>query len=355
MDRKDVKLLFDFVDEACTNRQIQELLRKKKADGAKVRIGQSAEEISSNLREAYDRGVVTLSDLTELLAVGEENGRQHIFFYRVKQQSLSKYGDPAKLHSRLHSKLSLRDGQLPHFVLKPRERTLSDIRLQELNADVTNIIVKWYSGREYEEEIDRKTETRDGERIIIRESKVVEVRLVSLARFHPRGLLEIRVPTGTRESRKTCLAELNSIWQFINEVFDKRDFIELDLCEAMHKLYADASKPRCRHRVCGTQAADGGATAEFNPAIEGQDLFSSQRHREAMAHYETVKRLDVWWRSPFMKGEKRNGAAKTDPADEIRGQMGIYETHGIRFGSKRTGEEMDYVINRIWDYAKPKR
>lgn len=352
MNEAEITLLYRFIDEACTNRQIQDFLRRKKIDGVKVKIGQNAGQIIANLKEAHNSGHVTEKELITLLAMGEENGRQHIFFYRLKKHLASKFSDLDQVYSHLKQTLKVANQPLPHFVLKPRERTVSDIRFQELNGEIRNLIVKWYSGREYEEEISRKTEQRNGDRIVIRESKIEEVRLVSLMRYHPRGLLEVRVPTGARESRKTCLAELDSIWHSLSPVITKDDFVELDLCEAMKQLNIAASKPKATHRVCGSQAADGGATAEFNPAMEGEDLFASLKHREAMAHYDTVCRLDVWWRSPSMKGVSRK---KFDPTDEIRGQMGVYVNYGIRFGAKRTREEMDFVINRLWDLSKPKR
>ena len=103
MSPTDLSYLFDFIEEACTNEQVRSLLRKKKADGKKVKLGQKTEDVMQNLKTAPDRGAVSDDDLIAFLAAGEENGRQHIFFYRIPARAHSKYADSADLLTRLRT------------------------------------------------------------------------------------------------------------------------------------------------------------------------------------------------------------------------------------------------------------
>jgi len=335
--------LFKFIEDACTNSQIRALLRAKKKDGSKVKLGQTTKDVMENLVAAHNDGVVTDDELMGLLAAGEENGRQHIFFYRVPVRAHSKYSNSAELTARLRTVLSTNGDQLPHFVLMPEERVISDIRSQRLANDQLNVIAKWYSGREFEEVVLKEVFRRNGDQFIRRESKIEKVRLVSMARYHPRGLLEIRVPTGERESRKTCLSELETILELLAPVFSLNDLVLMSLRKAMKTLQETNGSKGAKHRVSAAQVADGDARAEFNPALEGQDLFASIRHKEAIGLYEDLAQLDVYWESPV---------GKKDEEDEIRCQIGLYQANGIRLGAKRAGEEIDFVINRLWDLSK---
>jgi hypothetical protein len=359
MSPTELEYLFKFINEACTNEQVRALLREKKKDGKKVRVGQNSEEVMQNLKTAHGRGVVRDDELIRLLAAGEENGRQHIFFYRVPARAHAKYSDSEQLVKRLRAVFGAAGDKLPHFVLLPERRTVSDIRTQRLANDQSNVVVKWYSGREFEEVVLKEHFQRDGDRYIRRESKIERVRLVSLLRYHPRGLLEVRVPTGERESRKTCLSELEMILELVEPVFRSEDRVELSLQRAMKWLKTHNTKTAL-HQVSSAQAADGDARAEFNPAIEGQDLFSSLRHRDAIALYEDVAKLDVYWKSPLKKKPKKKlKKIKVNPQpdnngddERIRCQMGVYVTNGIRIGAKRASDEIDFVVNRLWDLSK---
>jgi hypothetical protein len=335
--------LYKLIDEACTNKQVRSLLRRKKLDNNKVRVSGSSAELLRHLREAHGQGMVSDSDLIGLLAAGEENGRQHIFFYRVMPQAQSRYKDTDSLRQDLIRETEANAARLPHFVLEPSHRTLSDVRLESLPSTNSNLIVKWYSGRQYEHVVHQEAFQRHGEQFIRREIKIEQTRLVSVARFLPRGLLEIRVPAGLRESRKVCLGEIAEVWQILSPVLNPDHFLPLSLAKAMRWLVENNGKKGMKHRVSVAQAADGDARAEFNPAMEGEDLFASHRHREAMKEYEDFAQMDVYWQSPL---------AAEDQEDEIRCQMGLYQSHGVRIGSKRAAEEIDFVVNRLWELSK---
>lgn len=337
------ELLYKLIDDACTNKQIRAFLRAKKHDGGKVKISGSSQELIGHLRAALDGGIIRVEDLTKLLASGEENGRQHTFLFRLTQQAQSQYRDVPRLREKLVGSVGNHAASLPRFVLQPTERTLSDIRLQPLKNKSHNLMVKWYSSRRVERMTDEKTIERHGDKFILRELKIEEVRLVSIARFLPRGLLELRVPTGEKESRKTCLEEMNQMWEFLEPVFPRDHFVPFKLDKAMKWLVANNGKRGAKHRVSVAAGSDDDGRAEFNPAMEGGSLWKHHRHREAMKKYEDFADMDVYWWSPL-------NADNED--EEIRSQIGLYETNGVRVGSKRADEEIDYIVNRLWEIGR---
>lgn len=143
----------------------------------------------------------------------------------------------------------------------------------------------------------------------------------------------------------------------ITPVIITHDLAPLKLQKAMKSLKDSTVSKAAKHRISAAQAADGLAKAEFNPAIEGANLWSSLRHKEAMSHYDEVARLDIYWDSPIQKRKKRAEKKEKDGADkveekEIRCQMAIYEPNGFRLGSKLAETEVDFVVNRIWDLSK---
>jgi hypothetical protein len=338
------ELLFRLIQDACTNAQLRSLLRLKKQDDKAIRISGSTAELTSHLRTAFEAGSLALDDLTRLLASGEENGRQHIFFYYPRAQVASRYADPNAVWGRLLKATGTSSTMFPRFVLEPTQRHLSDIRLQSLRNEQSNVLIKWYSSRRVERIVNEREETRHGDTIIVRELKVDQVRLVSMIRYHPRGLLEVRIPTGERESRRTCAGELQDIWDQVSGVFVPDHFEPLSLLPAMSWLVRNADKRGATHRVSVVRAKDGSASAEFNPAAEGQDLFKAHRHRAALKKYDEFAALDVFWKPPLNQGGED---------EEIRCQFAPYDVHGVRLGAKRTQAEVDFVVNRIWEHCRP--
>lgn len=335
--------LFRFIDEACSNSHIRALLREKKDAGGKVRVSGSSEELISNLRAAHESGLISENELIRLLAEGEENGRQHIFLYKTTPQAHSRYGDGPTLKKKLIEANGAAAKHLPRFVLEPTDRTLSDIRLEAETESAVNVLVKWYASRKKETLMDERSVERHGDKFIIREVKIEQVRLVSLARFHPRGLLELRVPTGERESRRTCETELAQMWDEIAPVFDRSHFAPLHLGKALKWLVKNDGKKGAVHHISAAQVADGDAPAEFSPAMEGARLFSHHRHREAIKKYDDFARADVYF-TPRKPGEIVE--------EEIRCQMCPYDSNEFRVGAKKTAEEIDFVVNRLWELSK---
>lgn len=341
MDVTQRNNLFKLIDDACTNEQIKKLLKIKKDDDNKIRVSGPSDSLITQLREGLSRGTIGLMDLQLLLARGEENGRQHIFFYKPRPQVLNHYEDPYKVAAKLFGKVSKMN--FPQIHLQPKEPVWADFRAERLDGvDKLGWVAKFYVGREVEHLQPEKTEEKelgDGSIRVTRTSIRRWVRLVLLVKWRPWGMLEIRVPTGTSESRKTCLDEREVVWNQIANAVDPTHFNPWKLEPAMKILVEEAKKSSAKHRVASTLAKDGQNSALLSPAVEGQSLFDSVAHQKSVNAYHEVARLDVYWlpweHAPF--------------ASEVRSQIGVYEPNGIRVGEKISPETLDYVVNRLRD------
>src|ERR1700722_14942543 len=99
--RKAVKLarqqftedLAKLVNDWCAVEQIAQLLRDAKDKSDEVRVTAPKKEtlIEENLRTAVESGAVPLDKVYNLIREAEENGNQHIFYYR-------KTGDPGSMN-----------------------------------------------------------------------------------------------------------------------------------------------------------------------------------------------------------------------------------------------------------------
>lgn len=336
----DIALLIRLIGEACTNEQIRSFLRLRKEDDSKIRVSGKSEELMHNLHEAYSRNTVSLPQLQSLLANAEENGRQHIFFYKPNHGMAKHFQQPSDVASRLWGSNWQKKMQFPRFYLDPRQMEWADFRQETRpNVKLPEWTIKLYSSRQVDRLLNQTEEVRNGRLLITKQLSREWVRLVWVIRWRPWGLLEIRIPAVERESRKTCLEELSQIWEMLRTGIPKQHFSPWDLEAIMGKLVHAAKKPKAIHRVATALASHsgGGGTAQFNPEEEDGDLFSSIAHKAAIASYDKYPKLDVYWIP----------SAHTPFDSELRCQMGVYEPFGIRIGSKASPEAVDYVINRL--------
>src|ERR1700679_1897156 len=71
--------------QKCTVEQITDVLRRYKDTGrVKITAANKEQLIAQNFRDAVRLGVVTNLDVFELIRESEENGSQHIWYYRPK-------------------------------------------------------------------------------------------------------------------------------------------------------------------------------------------------------------------------------------------------------------------------------
>src|SRR5258707_8373869 len=77
--------LFRLVDNLCTADQVQALLRTVKGQkDVRITAENKSDLIERNLRTAVTSRALSLDQVYELVRTAEENGNQHIFYFKPK-------------------------------------------------------------------------------------------------------------------------------------------------------------------------------------------------------------------------------------------------------------------------------
>jgi hypothetical protein len=78
------------VENLCTAEQIHSLLATRKGEsGIRLTAENKTVLVDRNLREALEAKAVTLDSVFNLIRDAEENGNQHIFYFRSKTKKLA--------------------------------------------------------------------------------------------------------------------------------------------------------------------------------------------------------------------------------------------------------------------------
>src|ERR1035438_5397775 len=85
--QRDLDEALSLVERLCTADQVRGLLRTKKGDD-NVRISAEDKEelVRKNLRNAVESKAIEIDKVYGLIQDSEENGNQHIFYYRASQK-----------------------------------------------------------------------------------------------------------------------------------------------------------------------------------------------------------------------------------------------------------------------------
>ena len=82
--------LYELLDSHCTVEQLHALLRVHREFSPDIRIGTLKGEAIRNIRIAVDSHMIPVEAVHDLLRDSEENGDQHIFYFRPKNASVAK-------------------------------------------------------------------------------------------------------------------------------------------------------------------------------------------------------------------------------------------------------------------------
>ncbi len=341
MNTAERERLFALLDAACTAQQISDLLREFKPLDKEIRVSGNSEELLQSVRRAVDRGTVPLQRVLRLLARAEENGRQHIFYYKPRTRVHAvKYNDGDSVAQSLFGENWAASEKFPRFYLEPHGMKWADFRVETVDGtDYHSWTLKVYNGRVInrflgESRINDNRFSREYERVLTRE--------VWLVRWHSFGLLEFRIPSHDRESRRTCLGDLEIFWDRVAQGIRREDFVEWDLGPVRNALVQNAEKRASEYRLGNAQFVDSrDGSAQFNPAYPEESLFDAPARRSAVALFRECSQLVVYWKPP--KGQ-------TAFNEEIRTEIGGYKSNGIRIGARTTPEAVNHVTLRLREF-----
>src|SRR5438067_6794850 len=132
---KEVDETLELVRDLATIEQIQNLLRTRKGE---VRIsGENKDQIvDRNLKEAIESRAIDVEKVFDLIRDAEENGNQHIFYYKAKSRAIANalaFDELAPRFFGANWEKKLQD-DFPQIKLKPNDFKLSDFRKHKTKA-----------------------------------------------------------------------------------------------------------------------------------------------------------------------------------------------------------------------------
>jgi hypothetical protein len=208
--KNKVKLILELLEQVATKEVVVNFLKGKGLPFS----GSWAELVEKRVLPAVDDGKVTIEELTSLLAASEEHGRQHIFLYRLNEDSVCQLSEELLL-PRL-AELGL-DGLIgnPEILNEPENATISDIRW-----DAGALVVKVISKLSKYEAVD---ETQDADGFFVKRYKVVSSRVVSVVKVNVSGLVEIKISSKHNSTRYA--EDVLSLLNMLKAILPMKDII----------------------------------------------------------------------------------------------------------------------------------
>jgi len=229
--------IFELIGQLATAEQIKSLLREYKNEFPEdVYVSGSKTEIIRHLRVAVDRGRIPQNDVADLLQEAEENGDQHILYFKPKSNVVAKKcRDGEEIAKSLWGDEWRKMTKFPRYELVPKSFEWADFRIG-LKKKPNDWIAKVY-GQEVAFRFIRQETLEDG--TLAKYYKTTETRAVCLARWNGPDLLEMRVERC--ESKAQLLVRLNSLWTRLKPAIVQDDFIPWDFKAARKKLLEERS------------------------------------------------------------------------------------------------------------------
>ncbi len=129
MAQAEIQEALDLVSAMCTIGQIKSLLRlRRDEDGVRLSAENKDQLVARNLREALESGAISFDEVFDLIRSAEENGSQHIWYYKPKAglADLFKADSTAERLWGPRWKHAIKD--FPSVKLKPEGFLISDFR-----------------------------------------------------------------------------------------------------------------------------------------------------------------------------------------------------------------------------------
>lgn len=337
------KEYYDLVDSLCTVEQVKDVLREYKADyGTDVRVTapDKATLIASNLANAVDAGIVPAHRVFELIRSSEENGNQHVFYFKAGTDSirarLRRGRDVIAPH--LWGEQWETTTGFPKPNLVPNEYVWADFRPGKQGRGM-DWVAKLYG----HESVERFTgEIEEQGRYIYRQYEVVDERVVCVARWNDPDLLELRVPRAT--SKKLISRRLRTLTEALAPAIDAADIVPWDLAAARKNLLRRQDQHRSVYDLGDTRLRDSAhGTALFHPYTEEEDLFTAiERHDavELLLRQGDCEQLTVRWlpRGPVQ--------------EMVRAVIGALAPNEVNILPQTSPEVVDYVTDQLRSFNR---
>ncbi len=321
--------------------QVTELLRKHKGkEHVRITAENNDRRIHHNLRTAVEENVIGLNEVFDLIRHAEENGNQHLFFYKLKNKSAATSLKYETVASRLWgTSWKTTTSEFPSVRLKTNDYKHSDFRAVPKKPN--DWILKIY-GHNLITRATGNTEIRGGR--LWREYEDVPLRVVLVARWNSPEILELRVQRN--ESRKSVERWHNKIWEMLNPALLPTQFEGWALEKSIARLVLEQEKNKALYYFRDAKVIDpAGIHATFETHEEQGDLFASEQTRTSLQSYvkeSECKGLTVTWLPGL----------NNTPEKETRTLLAARQPHEIIVQAHCSGQDLDYVTNQLRRFSK---
>lgn len=355
-DYKELDEALSLVETLATTEQIQNLLRTHKGHkNVRITAENKNEIVGRNLREAIDARAIDINEVFDLIRSSEENGNQHIFYYKVKSRAIADALAFDQLAPRMWgAKWQKRlEDEFPAIRLKPNDYKYSDFR--QLPKKPKDWVLKIYG----EATIERYTgDLKREEQFFWRKYENEQLRIVLLARWNSPDLLEIRVDRN--DSRKRIEGWHNKVWEMLKPHVVRSQFESWELSDAMKSLITKQGDNDGVYNFRDAKVIDKQRVhVSFQTEADSdRSLFASDETRESLQSFLEAKSdcdgLTVSWKPQ----------TNDVPEKEMRTLLGVSQTQAMRtlLGNRASNEmvvqahcraeDLDYVTLQLRRFSK---
>lgn len=353
---KELDEALALVETLATTEQVQALLRTRKGD-KNVRIGAENKNavVFRNLREAVEKRAIDIEGVFNLIRDSEENGNQHIFYYKAKSKAIAEALSFDSLVPRLIGPKwkTILENDFPAIRLKPNDFKISDFRRHP--SKPKDWIFKIYGQVTVEKSTGEQQAEGDS---LWRKFEFQSLRIVLMARWNSPDLLEIRVDRN--DSRRRVEGWHNTVWDKLNPHVVRRQFEPWELSIGMKNLITKQAGNQTIYNFRDAKVIDQSRihVTFQTEADAGADLFSSKETRNSLNSFLSAKSdcdgLTVTWLPQ----------SNEVPQKEMRTLLGVRQTLEMqRALAGRTSneivvqahcraEDLDYVTGQLRQFNK---
>lgn len=336
--------LYKLVENFCTIEQVKDLLRiGKQRDDGEVRITaeNKSDLINRNLRTAVDSKAVLLDQVYDLVRNAEENGRQHIHYYKVPKK-LSDALTMDHVGSLIWGAQWAKKIAFPRMDLKKNDFIYADFRPSNPTKKPRDWTLKLYGHEEHE----RFTgHIKEEEERLYKEFVREDLRIVLLMRFNSPDLLEVRIQSDT--SRRRMQNWTTQLWSMVQRAIQKQQLVPWDLIKVRHKMIREADNYPKIYHLRDTRLLDkNGMRISFEPHATQASLFASVEVRDAvdglLKAESDCTHLSIIWRAV------KDGI----PTRDLPVLLGDREPNEMIVLGSCEAKDLDYVTEQLRYFSR---
>jgi hypothetical protein len=332
--------LAKLVNDWCAVEQIAQLLRDAKDTSEEIRVSAPKKHIliEKNLKSAVEAGSISLDKVYNLIREAEENGNQHIFYYRRTGQP----GPLDEVATRLWGGNWEKKMSFPRADLVENEFIFADLHPWNAALKPQDWVLKIY-GHEF---VDKYTDVIKsiGDNRFSHEFYREARRLVIVIRWNNPGILEIRIPL--TESKKRRMQYLEKTWLMIASAFSHTEYLPWKLTKARGRLITEQKKYEKIYHLSHTRVEDENHNIGTFECHDPQGhLFAEQRM------VDSVKRLIDGGECMNLRVHWHTGN-NPYPSRELSTLIGQSESNEIVIGGYCGSRDVDHVTDQLRYFSK---